>query len=67
VIDHHAEQLADQIEADHVYTRVKIGRWWCRWWWRKVCTLCGRPAPCAARQRAVDIRTGRRDVTGRPL
>jgi hypothetical protein len=64
VTDLHAAQLAGQIEADHVYAKVKIPGRWLR---RKVCTLCQRPAPCAARQRAVDIRAGRVDATGRPV
>lgn len=64
MIDLHAERLAGQIEADHVTVKVKIaGRWRKQW----VCQLCGRPAPCAARQRAVDIRAGRVDATGRPI
>lgn len=60
----HAERVAQQIEQDHVYTKVRVpGRW------RKqlVCGLCQRPAPCAARLRAVDLKAGRVDISGRPL
>lgn len=65
MIQQHAQQLAQQIEADHVTVKVQPGRWWQFWRRRKVCALCRRPAPCAARQRAADIRAGRVDVTGR--
>jgi hypothetical protein len=64
VIELHAKRLAGQIETDHVYVKVTVPG---RWWRRKVCALCNRPAPCAARKRAADILAGRRDVTGRPL
>ncbi len=64
MIEHHAGHLADQIEADHVYTKVRVkGRLFRQW----VCTLCRQPAPCAARVRAVDLRAGRVDPTGRPV
>lgn len=63
MIEPHAQTLAGQIEADHVYVRVKIPG---RWFRRRVCQLGQRPAPCAARQRAADLRAGRVDVTGRP-
>lgn len=63
MIDQHAQQLAGQIEADHVIVKVKIPG---RWFKRRVCQLCRRPAPCAARQRAADIRAGRVDAAGRP-
>ncbi len=62
MIELHAEHLADQIEADHVITKVRVKG---RWFRRKVCSLCRRPAPCAARVRAADIRAGRVDGTGR--
>lgn len=60
----HASQQAGQIEADHVYTKVRMPGRWRR---RKVCQLCGQPAPCAPRQRADDLRAGRVDASGRPL
>ena len=64
MIDLHAERLAGQIEDDHVVAKVKIPG---RWRKQRVCQLCGRPAPCAARQRAADIRAGRVDASGRPI
>jgi len=64
VIDLHARRLADQIDADHVYMKIRLPG---RWWRTKVCILCRRPAPCAARVRSADIRAGRVDVTGRPV
>lgn len=64
VIELHAQHLADQIVADHIYAKVKIPG---RWFRRRVCQLCRRPAPCAARVRAAGIRAGRVDVTGRPI
>lgn len=60
----HAHQQAGQIEAAHVVVKVKIPGRWRR---QKVCQLCGQPAPCAARQRADDLRAGRVDASGRPL
>ena len=64
MIEQHAQQVAQQIEADHVTMKVRIEG---RWFRRKVCALCRRPAPCAARRRAADLRAGRVDVTGRPV
>lgn len=66
MIHEHAQQVAQQIEADHVAMKVQPGRWWQFWRRRKVCILCRRPWQCAARQRAAGIRAGRVDVTGRP-
>lgn len=64
LIELHAMRVVDQIEADHVTIKVRVDGRWLR---RKVCALCRRPAPCAARQRAADIRAGLVDVTGRPV
>lgn len=63
MIELHADQTVKQIFDDHVVTTVRIGRWRRQ----KICGLCQRPDPCPARQRATDIRAGRRDIAGRPL
>jgi len=64
VLSTHAANVVAKIRADHVVHKVRVAGKWFR---RRVCALCGQPAPCNRLELARDIEAGLRDVAGNPV